>query len=82
MSYETFLWGSPFFVTWEVTTMSEKLTQVLKIRITPGLDEALRAEADRLHLRVADLVRGTLAHAVSDRHINDPAVREVQREEG
>lgn len=62
--------------------MSEKLTELLRVRITPGLDEALRIEAERLHLRVADLVRGTLAHAVSDRRTNGRSAQEVRHHAG
>jgi hypothetical protein len=71
--------AAPFL--FKEVAMSERLTETLRVRITPGLDEALRIEADRLHLRVADVVRSALARAVSDRRSNGRSGQEVSREQ-
>jgi hypothetical protein len=46
--------------------MGEHLSETLQVRITPRMDRALRVQARRLKVRVADLVRASLAVALED----------------
>lgn len=54
--------------------MSDKLTEVLKVRITPSLLKDIKAEAEALKLRDADVIRVRLARRVtSQRAEGEPA---------
>lgn len=56
--------------------MGEHLSETLQVRITPGMDHALRVQARRLKVRVADLVRVSLAITLDDIHGRERAVIE------
>lgn len=56
--------------------MGEHLSETLQVRITPRMDRALRVQARRLRVRVADLVRASLAISLDDIQGRERAVVE------
>ena len=56
----------------------EQLTTLLRLRITPALDKAIRGEAQRLRLRPADVARVALDVGLADPTILADVVRRAR----